>query len=122
MAEEGFEAGCYDFAYLPVNFATRTCLGYALVNFTSEEMACRFAKHFEGFTQWNLEGCAEQVCEIVVEGLQHGVAASIKCYRNSQVMHESVPDEFKPALFENGERKAFPEPTKEITAPKAMGN
>lgn len=33
-------------------------------------------------------------------------------YRNSPVMHESVPDEYKPVILQNGLRVNFPEPSK----------
>ena len=33
-------------------------------------------------------------------------------------MHSTVPDEFKPLLFERGRRVAFPPPTKPIRLPR----
>eukprot|EP00439_Symbiodinium_sp_Y106_P038344 s1688_g4.t1 len=51
---------------------------------------------------------------------EHGFARSfpvvcqahVERYRNSPVMHRSVPDEYKPVIFKNGVRKKFPRPTK----------
>lgn len=41
-------------------------------------------------------------------------------YRDSPIMHGSVPDEFKPVIFEagTGRRVDFPEPTKKLRAPR----
>jgi hypothetical protein len=33
-------------------------------------------------------------------------------------MHESVPQEYKPALFQNGMLVPFPRPTKKLRAPR----
>merc|ERR1712110_1180317 len=52
MDREGFQ-GLYDLVYLPIDFATRTGLGYAFVNFISEERASQFITHFQGFSDWN---------------------------------------------------------------------
>ena len=47
------------------------------------------------------------------------VQAHVERYRNSPVMHRSVPDEYKPVIFKNGVRKNFPRPTKKVKAPTA---
>mmetsp|Transcript_77473 Transcript_77473/g.250693 ORF Transcript_77473/g.250693 Transcript_77473/m.250693 type:complete len:101 (+) Transcript_77473:106-408(+) len=39
-------------------------------------------------------------------------------YRNSPVMHPSMPDEYKPVLFAGGKRQPFPAPTKAIRPPR----
>lgn len=44
--------------------------------------------------------------------------AHVERYRNSSVMHHSVPEEFKPALFENGQQIPFPKPSKAPKAPQ----
>jgi hypothetical protein len=38
--------------------------------------------------------------------------------RNSPVMHERVPEVYKPALFVNGLAVSFPAPTRRIRAPR----
>ena len=45
--------------------------------------------------------------------------AHVERYRNSPVMHRSVPDEYEPVIFKNGVRKNFPRPTKKVKAPTA---
>merc|ERR1712072_1336591 len=51
MNTEGF-AGCYNFFYSPVDFASSALLGYAFVNFVSPKEASRFLYHFQGYSRW----------------------------------------------------------------------
>ena len=45
--------------------------------------------------------------------------AHVERYRNSPVMHRSVPDQYKPVIFKDGVRKPFPRATKKVKAPTA---
>jgi hypothetical protein len=108
--------GCYDLVYLPVDFKTEFGLGYSFINFTDSESAERFRIVFEGFRDWSV--LSEKVCEVLWSEALQGVADHVERYRNSPVMHETVPDEFRPALFRDGQRIAFPAPTKKIRAPR----
>jgi hypothetical protein len=113
----GFSA-CYDFVYLPVNFRTRMGFGYAIVNFTSTTNAARFAKVFDDFGAWPVP-CDRLSKVIAAQKRDHwGLEANIKHYRNNQIMHPTVPDEYKPVLFVNGKRKPFPPPTIRLKPPK----
>merc|ERR1711916_258740 len=47
-----------------------------------------------------------------------GVEDNIERYRNSPVMHEAVPAQYKPLLFDGGVPVAFPAPTKSIRFPR----
>jgi len=108
--------GLYDFFYLPIDFRTGVSLGYAFVNLVSHMDALRFVEHFNGFSSW---ACAShKVCEVSWADPNQGHYENVERYRNSPVMHESVPDAFKPRLFVNGMRIAFPPPTKRIRAPR----
>jgi hypothetical protein len=115
MDQLGF-VGNYDFVYLPIDFKTQASLGYAFVNLTSSDDANRFCKCFSGFSDWALP--SQKVCKVNWSKPYQGLTAHVERYRNSPVMHEAVPDEFKPALFSNGERSTFPPPTKKIRAPR----
>jgi RNA recognition motif-containing protein len=115
MDQFGF-VGCYDFVYLPIDFKTQASLGYAFVNLTNSDDAKRFWKCFNGFSDWALP--SHKICKVNWSLPYQGLAAHIERYRNSPVMHEAVPDEFKPALFSSGERTMFPPPTKKIRAPR----
>jgi hypothetical protein len=113
--EAGF-AGSYDLVYLPIDFKSEVGLGYAFINFVSPEEAQRFQKHFQGFKNWSVP--SEKVCEVCESDKVQGKEDNIARYRNSPIMHESIPDNFKPALFEDGKRVVFPEPTKTIRPPR----
>lgn len=113
---EGFQ-NRYDFVYLPVDFSSQAGLGYAFVNFVSPEDADRCQEHFEGFTGWNIP--SEKVCSVTWAGPHQGLVQHVERYRSSPVMHESVPDEWKPALYMAGAgRLDFPPPTQAIRKPK----
>merc|ERR1719379_690789 len=111
----GFTA-TYDLVYLPIEFRSETNLGYAFINFTKHEDADKFKEKFQGFKDWYVT--SDKVCEVGWSDVIQGTADHIERYRNSPVMHESVPDEFKPALFKDGVRQSFPAPTKKIRAPR----
>jgi len=108
--------GCYDFAYLPVDFKSQAGLGYAFINFVSTAEAQRCFDCFEGFSGWKVP--SEKVCTVTWGSPYQGLEAHIERYQNSPVMHHSIPDEWKPVLVHQGERIAFPAPTKPIKTPK----
>merc|ERR1712205_232302 len=95
---EGFE-GQYDLIYLPRDFSTGANLGYAFVNLLKHGEAVRMQQHFAGFCRWSTRSAKK--CEVVWSSTQ-GLAAYLERYRNNPVMHESVPEECKPAVFQNG--------------------
>lgn len=105
----------YDFVYLPLDFKTKRSLGYAFLNFVSEEAAIKFHKAFDGFSNWGLP--SRKVCQVSWSALQ-GIEAHIECYRNSPVMHPSVPEQCRPLLYKDGQQLPFPEPTKKIREPR----
>jgi RNA recognition motif-containing protein len=113
--ENGF-CGRYNFMYLPIDFRNGASLGYAFVNFVSPRDALSFMLHFEGFSRWYMQ--SPKVCHVTWTEPNQGLDNHVQCYRNSPVMHESVPDEFKPRLYEGGVRVVFPEPTKRIRKPR----
>jgi len=109
-------AGSYDFAYLPVDFQSQAGLGYAFINFGSVADAQACFDTFEGFSNWKLP--SEKVCTVTWSSPTQGLESHIDRYRNSPVMHPSLPDEWKPVLLQQGMRVAFPPPTKAIKTPK----
>jgi hypothetical protein len=115
---QGF-AGSYDFVYLPIDFSSQASLGYAFINFCASEHADRCVTHFEGFVHpEHLEHATDKVCTVTWAGPHQGLLPHVDRYRNSPVMHESVPDEWKPVVFSYGKRVAFPPPTQAIRKPK----
>jgi len=114
LDDQGF-AGCYDFIYLPCDFERSANLGYAFVNLVDSRLVDSFWTTFDGFSQWELP--TAKVCQVRWSGPHQGLQAHIDRYRNSPVMHKSVPDDYKPIIFSNGVRQTFPPPTKRIKAP-----
>lgn len=108
--------GSYDFVYLPINFQTSQCLGFAFINFTDCTQAERARQYFQGFRAWGMP--CKEVCETCWSDAYQGLAANIERCRNSSVMHESVPSEHKPILFVAGRPVTFPAPTRKIEAPR----
>jgi len=115
LNEEGF-SGLFDFLYLPVDFNSQACLGYAFVNLVRPEVVPVFWKKFDGFSKWVLP--SRKICGMSWSGPHQGLAAHIERYRNSPVMHRTVPEEFQPVLFANGVRIPFPQPQKAPRAPR----
>jgi len=117
MDKEGFK-GKYDFLYLPIDFRSKANLGYAFVNLSNETHVKDFWSVFDGYTRWVLPSA--KVCSVSWSGPHQGQQAHVDRYRDSPIMHSSVPDEFKPAIFARGtgERLDFPAPSKKLRAPR----
>lgn len=115
--QQGF-GGMYNMIYLPIDFSTQVSFGYAFVNFTTDAAMDSFSAHFEGFSRWG--GSSKKICKVVPCNDNESFGERVERYRNLPVMHPSVPDEFKPALFTKGHRVSFPEPTKNLVAPRTM--
>jgi len=116
LDDQGF-FGKYDFVHLPIDFQTEVGLGYAIVNFVSHSVA--MCVH-DAFQTRRLNPCDpnDQVCEVAWNNPYQGLASHIDRYRNSPLMHPRVPETYRPVLFKNGVRIAFPEPTARIKAPR----
>jgi hypothetical protein len=118
LIREGFQ-NLFDLVYLPRDFRTKSGLGYAFVNLVSKEKTDEFIAHFTGFSDWDiLDIVTDKVCEVDKCRTHSGLRAQIERLRNSPVMHESVPDCFKPILLQKGERVCFPKPTRPIGTPQ----
>jgi len=119
LDSEGFKA-TYNLVYLPTDFRNFAGFGYAFVNFESHEDARRAKMSFQGFARWRVP--SRKTCDVVWSGPVQGLSAHTERYRNSPVMHDSVPDEYKPAVFVDGIRVPFPEPMKRIRPPRVRRN
>merc|ERR1712048_904266 len=116
LDSEGF-SGRYDFLYLPIDSNTGAGLGFAYVNFVSLMDACAFQKCFNGFKRWTIPTSkAGSVGWSNAD--QQGLEANIERYRNSAVMHHSVPDQHKPIILKNGLRIPFPKSIKKLRPSK----
>mmetsp|Transcript_67348 Transcript_67348/g.206259 ORF Transcript_67348/g.206259 Transcript_67348/m.206259 type:complete len:250 (-) Transcript_67348:318-1067(-) len=114
LDDEGF-AGCYDFVYLPVDFARGCGLGYAFVNLVDPSLVARFKSCFDSYSKWGLR--TSKVCRVTWSDRDQGLKANVKRYRHSPVMHPNVADEFKPCLFSQGVRVPFPGPGRSVRKP-----
>jgi len=117
LTSQGF-ANKFDFIYVPVKFCTMATIGYAFVNFVSPEAAEDCRSKLEGFTSW-WKPC-DNVMSVTWSDGDQGLATIIDRHRNSPVMHESVQEEFKPAIYLDGVRRAFPPPTRRIRPPRTQ--
>lgn len=115
LDSEGFQFK-YDFVYLPIDFKSNASLGYAFINLVTPEEATRFWDTFEGYSNWSLP--SQKVSSVNWSTPHQGLEAHIERFRNSPVMHDSVPDENRPILLQDGQRLNFPPPTKKIRAPR----
>ena len=115
LDENGF-AGLYDFVYLPVDFETCACLGYAFVNLINSALVPPFFKTFDGWKRWLVS--SKKICRVCWSGPHQGLEQHVRYYRNSRVMHASVFEEYKPAIFSHGVQVPFPRPTKAIRPPR----
>lgn len=113
-------AGLYNFAYLPIDFQSQAGLGYAFVNFIRVSDAQSCFTHLEGFSAWKVP--SDKVCTVTWSSPTQGFEEHVERYRNSPVMHHSIPEEWKPVLFHQGMRVPFPPPTKAIKTPKIRVN
>jgi RNA recognition motif-containing protein len=98
--------------YLPTNFRNMTVFGYAIVNFSAPADAEAALEKFRGMdvdgqamiTEWSKsqQGYDDLVCR----------------YRDSPVMHTSVPDKHKPIILAKGILQTFPPPTEPLQLPR----
>ncbi|CAK0824717.1 unnamed protein product [Prorocentrum cordatum] len=84
---------------------------FAFVNFVSPAHAAGFAQAFRGFSEWEVPWDRE--AEVAWSSLQ-GLEQQVERYRNSPVMHDSFPDEWKPLLLRGGAWQRFPPPTRRL--------
>mmetsp|Transcript_711 Transcript_711/g.1224 ORF Transcript_711/g.1224 Transcript_711/m.1224 type:complete len:298 (-) Transcript_711:351-1244(-) len=111
---QGF-CGLYDFVYMPMDFSKRANLGYAFVNLLTPQVAVKLWEAMDGFLDWSIP--TAKVCKVGWSHPHQGLQANLNRYRNSPVMHESVPEEYKPVLFFNGVPQQMPPPTRKLKVP-----
>lgn len=95
--------GLYDFVYLPMDFKKGKVFGYAIVNFIANKSAEMASFHFEAAgvnVDWS--------------DSHQGFDELIQRYRDSPIMHPSMPETSKPMIFCNGLVAPFPNPTKKV--------
>lgn len=109
--------GRYRFVYLPMNFNTAGCLGYADIVFNTVADATECLQNLQGFLLHSPGGSSvveASWCEQDRQSLDTLIAR----YRDSPIMHRSVPEAHRPAIFESGFMVKFPAPTKPLRKPR----
>lgn len=110
---DGGYRGLFDFVYMPMNFRENGNFGYAFVNLVSHHVAVSLKAHME------VENAKYVEKRNVVWSNCQGYDANIERYRNSPLMHELVPMDCKPAVYDHlGVLASFPAPTKTISKPR----
>ena len=106
LESRGF-LGKFDFFYAPLDFNSGNNLGYAFINFRSNEAVQEFFSSADGL-RVNQEGWQQKelrVCWARVQGLN----SNVEQYRNSPV--NEMPVQFRPMLFDGeGGQVSFPRP------------
>jgi len=115
LEKKGFAQRC-NFVYLPVEFTRRSCMGYAFVNLDLPSMVPSFWSAFEGMSDWPVP--SSKICRVTWSSPLQGLSEHVERFRNSPLMHATVPDECRPILLSGGTRVAFPAPTKTLRAPR----
>jgi RNA recognition motif-containing protein len=105
-----------DFVYRPFNFQQGFYHDWAYVNFSSAAAAENCFELLNGFIDWGIP--SEEPCNVNWCTSFQGLDALIERYRDSQIMHEKMEDQYKPALFMDGHRISFPPPTKKLKVPR----
>lgn len=103
LDQSGFVAQ-YDFVYVPRNLSKGTTFGYAVLNFTSGELATA------ALTEINNGRLAAKGAVLSTEWSEActGLEDLIDKYRNMKVMREGVPESYRPQVLLNGKRVPYP--------------
>eukprot|EP00927_Polykrikos_kofoidii_P016295 TRINITY_DN1734_c0_g3_i1.p1 TRINITY_DN1734_c0_g3~~TRINITY_DN1734_c0_g3_i1.p1 ORF type:complete len:363 (-),score=33.54 TRINITY_DN1734_c0_g3_i1:409-1497(-) len=109
-----------DFLYIPTKLGANVSdnFRYGFANFTDHSAADNCFRLLHGFSDWPQEVLERCPLEISYSERMQGLSDHVERFRNSPVMHESVEDTFKPAVYADGVRIEFPRPTRHIKAPK----
>lgn len=102
-----------------MDFDRRCNLGYAFLSLISHAEALRFKTAFHGFSAWPGH-TSQKVAQVQWSVAGKDAEDYVARYRNSPVMHESIPDECRPLLLQGGVPVAFPAPTRPLVQPKKV--
>lgn len=113
---EGGYKGLFDFVYMPMNLRGQGNFSYAFINFTSHAVAAQVMMQMQRLEHDDPSSSERWTS---VWSTCQGLSANVERYRNSPLMHDLVPKECKPALYDHsGNPVPFPKPTKTIPKPR----
>jgi len=115
LASRGFGEKV-NFLYMPFDLQTCEALGYAFVNLQTPADAAFMMRSLKGFSAWPAK--TSKRCSVSWSRPLQGLDAHVAEYRNSPLMHTTVPESCRPMLFEDGKRISFPPPTKRLKPPR----
>jgi hypothetical protein len=108
--------GFFDFVYMPINLRASGNFGYAFINFSSHAVASHVMMQMQGSEEDSSDSSDKWICQW---SNCQGWDANVERYRNSPLMHETVPQDCKPAVYDcTGKQTVFPQPTKRIAKPR----
>jgi len=111
LDEMGFADKCA-FFYLPIDTRSKTCVGYALVDFPDPAEACRFLSTFKDYRFRRHQGDkGALVCPARIQGLWNNV----RHFSSRAVLH-ARDCEHRPLVFQNGFRRDIGELIAEVSA------
>jgi len=119
LMDRGGFAGSYDFVHVPADIVTGESFAYAFVNLLSASLALAVMQYFQRI-QASSGPLTDETTALVVDWSEktQGLDALVVAFRNSPIMHPSVPDFAKPAVYAAGERSEFPAPTMKLKPPR----
>jgi len=117
LQEKGW-SGLFDFVYMPMNFRCNrggSNFGYAFVNLRDHWHASELIRELNNDPEHSFDAAPASEFQ--------GLTENVDKWKNDSVMHYSVPDECKPAMYDaRGNRVTFPKHTKKLSKPRVRGN
>lgn len=105
--------------YLPFDFTRKkaTCKGYAYVDMQNSEAALKLMDNLRGHA-WG--GNSEKIIAVDWATKTQGYQSIVDLYKESPINSPEVLQEYKPAIFDNGEQKEFPTADEEVSTPSGL--
>lgn len=108
--------GLYDFVFMPTSLRSGRSHGHAVVNLVRHSYGLQLAARAQGFCGWSTPG-ESWPCEVKWSLPLQGLQENVESYRNHAANHGSVPEAFRPCLFQQGWPMPFPAPTLPLRPP-----
>lgn len=113
---DGGYRGLFDFVYMPMNLRASGNFGYVFINFKSHYIAAQVMARLGNHEEYDVLSALGWT---TMWSTCQGFSTNVERYRNSPLMHELVPKDCKPSIYDEwGNVAAFPRPTKNIPKPR----